>query len=315
MPTNECIEALESDLAQYVLDRKVDESMKRYLRTRVYPIASILGAVLVFFGIQLSSIYKNYSELVQRAKKAENTIVNVSGELKGLESNWITTQRRIEDQFLVAKTTLASQEDILKTTYARQATATEHASQIAAQIEQKLTEARTAADTAARHVIVARDQATIAKDSAANATASKKLIDDAKTAATKYREEVTKQQHILGTTIVDFAILARNIPSTVTLHNPRDFEHPITLKLTPQSVTTKGFTISVEKNGSPDEPLRVDSAMFGRWQELPVTGGLYRYMVDFVYEQRGVRNFVVMRFGGSPKLFETPEMMTQIGSK
>jgi hypothetical protein len=315
MATNECIEALESDLAQYVLDRKIDESMKRYLRTRVYPIASIVGAVLIFFGIQLSSMYKDYSGLEERAKKAEDTIGVITGDVKKLESTWVTTQRHIEDQFLIAKTTLASQEDVLKTTYARQANATERASMIAAQIEQKLTEARMAAETAAQHVAVARGQATIAQNSADNATASKRVIDDAKTAATKYQVEVAKQQRILGTTIVDFAILARNIPSTVTLHNPRDFEHPITLKLTPQSVTKKGFTILVEKNGLPDEPLRVDSAMLGRWQELLVTGGMYRYMVDFVYEQRGVRNFVVMRFGGSPKLFDPPETLTQLGGK
>jgi len=315
MATNECIEALESDLAQYVLDRKVDESMKRYLRTRVYPMVSILSAVLVFFGVQLGSLYKDYASLEERARKAEGTIKTVNDDVKGLESNWATTQRNIQDQFLVAKTKLDSEEAFLETTYNRQSNATERASLLAAQIEQKLTEAKKAADEAEQHGTFASDQAEIAKSSAAGATASKQVIEDAKTAATKYRQEVTKQQSILGTTIVDFALLARNKHSIVTLHNPHDFEHPIRLKLTPQSVTTKGFTIAVEKNGAPDEPLRVDAAMFGRWQDLAATGGLYRYMVDFVYEQRGVRNFVVMRFGGSPKLFETPEPTALTGGK
>jgi hypothetical protein len=307
MATSECIEALESDLAQYIIDRKVDESMKRYLRTRVYPIASILGAVLIFFGIQLSSLYKDYSALEERAKKAEGKIVDINGDVDKLGLNWVATQQRIEKQLIAAETKLASEEAFLKRTEDRQTNATDRAVTIAAQIEQKLTEAQHAAEAAGHHGTFASEQATLAQTSAAAATASENVIREAKTAATQYKQEVTKQQRILGTTIADFAILARNIPSTVTLHNPHDFEHPITLKLTPQSVTTKGFTITVEKNGARDEPLHVESAMFGRWQDLQATGGMYRYMIDFVYDQRGVRNFVVMRFGGSPKLFETPE--------
>jgi hypothetical protein len=315
MSTNECIEALESDLAQYVLDRKVDESMKRYLRTRVYPIASILGAALLFFGIQLSSLYKNYALLEGRAKTAENAIRNMNEHANTLQLNWAATEQVLKNQVNVAQATLKSQERFLDTTYARQAQATEHASAIAAEIEQKLTETRSAAGAAAAQVALASGHASVAENSAKVAMKSQGIINEAEAAATAYKKLVTTQRTILGTTIVDFAILARNIPSTVTLHNPRDLDHPITLKLTPQSVTTKGFTITVEKNGLRDEPMRVEPAMFGRWQKLPAADDMYRYMVDFVYDQRGVRNFVVMRFGGSPKLFDTPEAAQQAGGK
>ncbi|HEX8153218.1 MAG TPA: hypothetical protein VF698_08845, partial [Thermoanaerobaculia bacterium] len=288
--------AMQTEMVQYAIQKKVEERMTHYLRTRVYPIASLVVIALTFFGVTLKSLYTDYAGVSQQAADAKARTDDLREKIQKLTTATTAAEAQLRVQEGYFASTLEQQLSMSRETsslLARSEVAVKELTDSRQEVDAQLDQAK----QRVREIENSANQANQVADKAKNnATAADTDIQAARTAAAEYQKAVDTQRRLLGRRIVDFAILVRKIPSTVQLDNPNDEKNRFVLTLSPQSVSNSGFKIDFAVGGVQQEALAIRPDMFGRWYELPGTDGFYKYMIDFVYQQRGVRNFLVIRF-------------------
>lgn len=309
-PDKATFEIIEGTLIDYAVDRKVDQVVGRYLKTRLLPFLLVAVAIAGYLGFELKEQISSLQKAKEEVEHLQETVRGLSGSLQkqvekqdrdlfalaqnlgGVKQSSDLAQR----QFDTLNTLMRAQYETTRRQEERLSTA---AAQLAS-LGYNTGELQESNEQAQASLRAANQQ--IQMSMQASQEALHQLQQRLALAQMDYQDLKkldAMQGRLLAANVVEMVTLKSNDTSPeMELPSPKGGSYEVRFR-TPDIESS--FDLAYEVDGNPYR-VRIDRK--GEWRKLLGTDGLYEFIVDNIYSTSKAPDFVSIRVRGTPGLVQ-----------
>lgn len=292
------LKLVEGTVIEFAVERKAQEVIDRYLRTRVYPFALTAAAVLGVFGLGIDKQLSSAKEAIDtQLKIVEEQRRAIDAKLAGLHEAVTTARQNIKLMELESKmmsVQLKGEADAQQKSVERVSKDTENWKH----------EARKQIQDEIDAVSALRQRTGIAESKfpelERSILALQKATASGTAAATRLRSIADLQGRVIGAAVIEYLTMRSDTRSAV-IDLPKEKG---SYKLQFETTNIKdSFELTYRIDGVPQR-LTVSNADKSNWYPLVNTEGKYEFRVDHVFHSSGSRvpDFVTLRVRSSGSL-------------
>lgn len=303
-------EIIEGTLIDYAVDRKVDQVVGRYLKTRLLPFVLVAVTIAGYLGFELK-------EQISNLQQAEGTVKHLQTDVDGLSESLKEQGKKQNDELLKLAQNLGGvtkSSDLAQRQFDSLNALTQAQFETARRQEERLS-------TAAAQLTALGYNTGELQESNERAQASSRALNDQIQASLRASQQALDQigerlslaqadyQGLKRLDEMQGRLLAANVVEMVTLKshdtspamelpNPKGGSYEVRFR-TPDIESS--FDLAYEVEGNP-YGVRIDRK--GEWRKLLGTDGLYEFIVDNIYSTSKAPDFVSIRVRGTPALVQ-----------